>query len=806
MRYLKGSYLNTSTTPALTGAAGRWKLADQFDAARQGTWPSLGVTASGGTATSGNSYNQWSFTTTGSNTFTVTSGGTVYYAIVAGGGGGGYWNGGGGGGGGVVIGQTTLTAGTYTIVVGAGGAGGTNSTYRGTNGNNSSAFGFTAVGGGGGGGYTGSTYVYSTSGGSSGGCQASGDYILLPQPAVAGQGWSGGSNGTTASTYPSAGGGGAGGIGGTGSGSQSGAGGLGISVFLPVAGSSTTYAGGGGGGAYNNGGVTAGAGGSGGGGAGGQTTTGTSGTANTGGGGGGGAYNSAGFGGGAGGSGIVVIWSLASNPAKTPYVQYLAVAGGGGGTGGGGGAGGVLQGIAQITASATYTITVGSGGAGAGGSGTGASNGVNSTILGTGVSVTAIGGGGAGANGNVPSSGSTGGSGGGAGTNNIITSSVAGGAGTTGQGYSGGASPGIRNSPSGGGGGYGMVGYAGTSALGGSGGDGFTSYIANPSTYSWSNHFNGSGDYLSAGTSVTNFLCTGTSTGATATFEAWVYPTTYYTGPNAWNFSSIYAKDGTYINFGTYNGYLRFYWYDGSFKYVQSANTTDVPLYTWTHVAVTINGSTIKLYVNGSLNTTSATYTGVQTAGSGTADQIGREAAQPSYFTGYISNLRITNTVVYSSAFTPSTTPLTAVSGTQLLTCQAGSFSDASSNNFTITAVGNAYIASQNPFGVSYAGGGAGAYYANTGGYGGMGGGANGAGGTGATVGLNGSVNTGGGGGGGNGAVNGSYLGGTGGSGIVILAYPSTYATAASTTGSPTLTTANGYNVYTFTASGSITI
>jgi hypothetical protein len=75
--------------------------------------------------------------------------------------------------------------------------------------------------------------------------------------------------------------------------------------------------------------------------------------------------------------------------------------------------------------------------------------------------------------------------------------------------------------------------------------------------------------------------------------------------------------------------------------------------------------------------------------------------------------------------------------------------------------------------------------------------GGGGAGGTNNTNGSAGTVNTGGAGGGTN-----DGNGGAGGSGVVILR---TSLTAASTTGSPTVTTDAGYNIYKFTASGSIT-
>jgi hypothetical protein len=96
---------------------------------------------------------------------------------------------------------------------------------------------------------------------------------------------------------------------------------------------------------------------------------------------------------------------------------------------------------------------------------------------------------------------------------------------------------------------------------------------------------------------------------------------------------------------------------------------------------------------------------------------------------------------------------------------------------------------------------------------GGGGGASNGAGGSGgggagsnpgvdSGLGSSGTTNTGGGGGGSN--YNGPR-GGNGGSGIVIIRYADTFNAAASTTGSPTVSTSGGYRYYKFTGSGSIT-
>ena len=94
----------------------------------------------------------------------------------------------------------------------------------------------------------------------------------------------------------------------------------------------------------------------------------------------------------------------------------------------------------------------------------------------------------------------------------------------------------------------------------------------------------------------------------------------------------------------------------------------------------------------------------------------------------------------------------------------------------------------------AYAGGGGGGINSAAGGSGGVGGG----GGTGPTadsVGVNGAANTGGGGGGGY-ASAANQNGGSGGSGIVIVSYPDIYAGAASTTGSPTVSTSGSGSMY----------
>jgi len=204
----------------------------------------------------------------------------------------------------------------------------------------------------------------------------------------------------------------------------------------------------------------------------------------------------------------------------------------------------------------------------------------------------------------------------------------------------------------------------------------------------WSNFFDGNGDYLTCSVSVP-------ATGA-FTVEMFVFPTS--TAGYQLLFSQFTSGNA---------GSLQILWDDTTDKFTVNIGTGTVltststyALNTWHHLAITRNGSNnMTMWVNGASAATTTNSTSILQ----TTTYIASRSALDGYFNGYISNLRVTNTAVYTTGFTPSTTPLTAISGTALLTCQSNRFVDNSASPKTITLNGNTSVQRFNPFGTSTA-------------------------------------------------------------------------------------------------------
>jgi hypothetical protein len=187
---------------------------------------------------------------------------------------------------------------------------------------------------------------------------------------------------------------------------------------------------------------------------------------------------------------------------------------------------------------------------------------------------------------------------------------------------------------------------------------------------------NGTSQYLTVPNNVAFTFGTGDFT-----VEAWIYPISVAAGANQFTIISFGNNVlSLYISAGL------LYYYDTNTGGPGNVAGGTVVINQWQHIAVTRSGTFVKCFING-VQTISTTSSSNITSGT---NYIGFNGG--SYPWGYISNLRVVKGVaVYTGAFTPPTTPLTAVTNTQLLLDVASSgayLTDSSTNNFTLTPTG----------------------------------------------------------------------------------------------------------------------
>jgi len=170
-----------------------------------------------------------------------------------------------------------------------------------------------------------------------------------------------------------------------------------------------------------------------------------------------------------------------------------------------------------------------------------------------------------------------------------------------------------------------------------------------------SGYFNGSTDYLTIPTNAAFTFGTGDFT-----VETWVYLTNV-SGSKFILDMRPESTDGAYpvlyMNGATAT------WYISS----AARLTGTVSATTWTHIAVSRSSGVTKMFINGvqaGSNYTDATSYLSSAPAIGSA----RYPTGSNLLNGYLSSTRIVKgTAVYTSAFTPPTSPLTAISGTSLL-------------------------------------------------------------------------------------------------------------------------------------------
>ena len=198
-----------------------------------------------------------------------------------------------------------------------------------------------------------------------------------------------------------------------------------------------------------------------------------------------------------------------------------------------------------------------------------------------------------------------------------------------------------------------------------------------------SGYFDGSGDYLTVADNAAFEFGSGN-----LTIEGWMYvkDTGVHTLCSKATSSDVQEYE-IYLASGTVQAYVS----NGTSWQVTMATAAIIRANEWNHIAVTRSGSSWVIWVNG---VSSATQTASFTIDNNTT-ALGIGAFPDAGFptNGYISDFRIVKgTAVYTSAFTPPTAPLTAITNTSILTnFQNGAIFDSAMMN-DLETVGNAQI------------------------------------------------------------------------------------------------------------------
>jgi len=207
-------------------------------------------------------------------------------------------------------------------------------------------------------------------------------------------------------------------------------------------------------------------------------------------------------------------------------------------------------------------------------------------------------------------------------------------------------------------------------------------------------YFDGTGDYLTT---------TGTAAGTgNLTYECWFYSTSLAVPQVIFTTRTGNTSDGFQCMLDTGGEFRVGY---TNINFISSAVSLG-KLNRWYHVAVTRSSGTVTLWIDGISIGTSGRADNLTSTAVGIG--AGRDSAGANPVTGYISNLRfIIGTAVYTTAFTPPTSPLTAIANTSLLTLQYNggatnqAIIDNGPFNNIITRVGNTSQGSFSPYSVT---------------------------------------------------------------------------------------------------------